>query len=172
MDPAAVRSLYRYDEWANARLIDAVAELPEERRRAPIESSFPSLLETVGHIVSAEWIWLERWRGESPSLVPGWVDHPVFEDVCARLRVVERERHAFLASLTAEDLETTIAYRLMSGAPHEDRLLDLLLHVVNHSSYHRGQLVTMLRQVGGRTVSTDYVVFLHEQGSAAPESVG
>jgi uncharacterized damage-inducible protein DinB len=81
------------------------------------------------------------------------------EDLRARLARVEAERAAFLSGLTDEDLERPLAYRTLDGTAHTTRLLDLLLHVVNHSTYHRGQLTTLLRQAGGAPPATDYVVY-------------
>jgi uncharacterized damage-inducible protein DinB len=154
-----LRSLYTYNAWANARFFEAIEGLDETRRTAPLESSFPSVIATLGHIVGAEWIWLSRWQGTSPSASPGWLESPKLEALRARLSGVESERAAFLSGLTDEDLERPLAYRTLDGTAHTTRLLDLLLHVVNHSTYHRGQLTTLLRQAGGAPPATDYVVY-------------
>jgi uncharacterized damage-inducible protein DinB len=154
-----LRSLYAYNAWANARFFEVVEGLDETRRTAPLESSFPSVIATLGHIVGAEWIWLSRWRGTSPTTSPDWLESPTLEALRARLSTVEAERAAFLAGLTEEALQRPLDYKLLNGDPHSTRLLDLLLHVVNHSTYHRGQLTTLLRQVGGAPPATDYVVY-------------
>ena len=154
--------LYDYDEWANRRYAELLASLEARQLEARIESSFSSLLETYAHIVGAEWIWLCRWLGESPTELPDWLEPPRFEELREHLGVVETERRRFLSGVTAEDLERYMDYRRFNGEPGRDRLADLLLHVVNHSSYHRGQLATMLRQVGAEPVATDYVLFCRE----------
>lgn len=154
-----LRSLYAYDEWANARFFEAIEGLDETRRTAPLESSFPSVLATFGHIVGAEWIWLSRWQGTSPAGFPEWLQAPNLEDLRSRLTQVETDRTAFLAGLTDEDLQRPLAYKLLNGTASSTRLLDLLLHVVNHSTYHRGQLTTLLRQVGATPPATDFVVY-------------
>ncbi len=154
-----VRSLYEYNRWANARFLEILSGLAEERLGARIESSFPSILGTFAHIVAAEWIWLRRWSGENPSVFPEWLEHPSLARLRAELETIEAGRDAFLASLDEVDLQAPLDYTTMNGTPHRNRLLDLLLHVVNHSSYHRGQLTTMLRRVGATPVATDYVYF-------------
>lgn len=154
-----LRSIYAYNAWANSRFFEAIAGLDEERRTAPLESSFPSVIATLGHIVGAEWIWLSRWQGTSPGGFPEWLQSPTLEDLRTRLSQVESDRTAFLATLTPDDLQRPLAYKLLNGTASSLRLLDLLLHVVNHSSYHRGQLTTLLRQVGATPPATDYVVF-------------
>jgi uncharacterized damage-inducible protein DinB len=154
-----LHSLYAYNQWANARFFEAIEGLDETRRTAPLESSFPSVIATLGHIVGAEWIWLSRWQGTSPAGFPEWLQNPTLEDLRSRLTQVESDRTAFLAGLTEDDLQRPLAYKLLNGTASSTRLLDLLLHVVNHSTYHRGQVTTLLRQVGATPPATDYVVY-------------
>lgn len=154
-----VRSLYAYNRWANARFVEVIAGLDEDRAGARIESSFPSILGTLAHLIAAEWIWLRRWKGENPSTFPEWLTAPGLARLSAQLERIEAERDEFVSSLEASDLQAPLDYRTMNGEPQRTRLLDLLLHVVNHSTYHRGQLTTMLRQVGATPVATDYVYF-------------
>lgn len=154
-----LRSLYAYNAWANAGFFEAIEGLDESKRTQPIESSFPSVIATLGHIVGAEWIWLSRWQGTSPTGFPDWLQSPTLEDLRSRLSQVESDRAAFLSPLTEDDLQRRLSYKLLNGTASSTRLLDLLLHVVNHSTYHRGQLTTLLRQVGGTPPATDYVVY-------------
>lgn len=157
-----IRTLYAYDHWANARMLAAMRELPPDQLTRPLVSSFPSILATFAHLVGAEWVWLQRWRGISPANFPVWVTSPQLEDLAVTLAQVEAGREQFLADLTDADLDSTLDYHLLSGKAQSNRLADLLLHVVNHSTYHRGQLTTLLRQVGAPPPATDYVVFRRE----------
>lgn len=159
MTAAEIRDLYAYNEWANARVVEVIAGLPADRLTAPIESSFPSILGTLAHIVAAEWVWLRRWLGENPTAFPDWLSAPSLPALRAKLAEVESERDAFVGSLSDEDLDRQLDYKTLAGAPFSNRLADLLVHVVNHSSYHRGQLTTMLRQAGATPVATDFVLF-------------
>lgn len=160
------RSHFEYNEWANARFVTAFQALSSEQLTAHIESSFPSILLTFAHLVGAEWIWLRRWKGESPDSFPGWVKKPDFEKAQSILADVEAERRTFLESLQEEDLERIIDYKTLSGNAFTTRLMNLFLHLVNHSSYHRGQLTTMLRQVGATPPATDFVVYKRERSTA------
>jgi uncharacterized damage-inducible protein DinB len=154
------RDLFGYSAWANGRMFDAAAALPAEQLSATIASSFPSVLGTLGHIVAAEWIWLRRWLGDSPMAAPAWVAGSSLPELRARLGEVEAERDRFLGRLEDVDLERIVQYRRMSGEEHADRLADLVRHAVNHSTYHRGQLATQLRQVGASPPGTDFVSYV------------
>lgn len=158
-----IRTLFEYDRWANARFAEVLATLGDDRLTTRLESSFPSILGTFGHIVAAEWVWLRRWKGESPTAFPEWLTSPRLEGLRAKLAEVEAERDALLSSLDDEGLLRTVDYKTLAGDSFSNRLADLCRHVVNHSSYHRGQLTTLLRQVGATPPATDFIVFLRER---------
>lgn len=158
-----LRQLYRYNSWANARIFEAASKVPPEDFTRTLSSSFPSLRETLVHIVSAEWIWLERWRGTSPSGFPEEWNTGSFASLKDLWQRVDVDVAAFVSSLTAPDLEETVAYRNTAGRDYKNRLGDLLRHVVNHATYHRGQVTTILRTLGAKTVSTDLLFFFREQ---------
>jgi uncharacterized damage-inducible protein DinB len=154
------RELFAYTAWANGRMLDAAAQLPAEKLSATAASSFPSILGTLGHIVGTEWIWLRRWHGDSPTATPAWVAGSSLSELRARLAAVEAEREGFLGGLADADLERIVEYRRLSGEAHADRLADLVRHAVNHSTYHRGQLATQLRQLGAHPPGTDLLIYL------------
>jgi uncharacterized damage-inducible protein DinB len=157
---AEARRLLDYVAWANARVFAAAEALTPEELDAPIASSFPSVHATVAHLVEAEWIWLRRWRGDVPDADPlDWEAAPL-SDLARLLAALETERSAFFAPLADEDLERPISYRGADGRSFTHPLADLLRHVVHHAAYHRGQLVTLLRQLGKTPPSTDYTRFL------------
>ena len=155
-----IRDLYAYSVWANARTFDAVAALPAGVAEAPVVSSFPSIRATLAHLVASEWVWLRRWLGENPSEAPAWARDTDVAGLRLALTAVESERLAYLSRLTATDLTRILSYRSLAGEPHADPLAGLLRHVVNHSSYHRGQVTTLLRQAGHPATDTDLVTFL------------
>lgn len=154
-----IRTLFAYDEWANARFLDAACQLSHEQWTKDLSSGFPSIRETLSHVVATEWVYLRRWNGESPTTVPGWAKAPDAASLRTRLTEVEAERAVFLASLTESDLQRQIAYRNFKGEEWRYTCRDLLLHLVNHSTYHRGQVATMMRQVRAHPPSTDLLVF-------------
>lgn len=159
MTLAETRTLLAYDAWANALTFEAVAALPADEPTRPVAGSFPTLTATLAHIVGVEWAWLRRWQGEHLTGYPDWVTTPDLADLRARLSAVEKERGVFMAGLSDADLAREISYRLMSGAEHADKLGDLIGHLINHSTYHRGQVASQLRELGHKPPSTDLLLY-------------
>ncbi|MCR4340049.1 MAG: DinB family protein [Gemmatimonadaceae bacterium] len=164
MRVADVRSLFAYNEWANARIFSAAGKLDPEVFVAPRGSSFSSIRDTIAHITMSEWVWLRRWRGESPSAPPDWASLQEAAALTEKLREVEADRAALLRELTDADLGRPRAYRNLKGDDFSEPLVDQLLHVVNHSTYHRGQVATLSRQAGFAAPATDLIVFKRETG--------
>lgn len=160
MNVATIERLFAYDLWANERIFTAVEALPDEERRRDMGNSFPSILDTLEHVVGAEWIWLQRWQGTNPTGPPDWYGGPELGALRDVLREIESERATYLAGLTDDDLGATLHYRLMNGEERQGPLGFLLAHVVNHSTHHRGQVVTMMRQLGHTPPMTDLLWFL------------
>jgi uncharacterized damage-inducible protein DinB len=154
-----VRDLFVYSEWANAHVLDAAARLSDEEFKRDLGNSFPSVRDTLVHLLFAEWVWLRRWRGESPRVVLDPADFPDIESVRARLAEVARERAELLAGLSDADLAPVLAYVNAKGEEWRYPLGRMMQHVVNHSTYHRGQVVTMLRQLGAHAPSTDFLLY-------------
>lgn len=150
-----VASLYDYTTWANERMLEAAAGLSEEQFTREIVSSFSSIADTFAHIAFAEWLWLRRWKGDSPTQRPDW--ERTLASLGEQIRLTADERDQWIGSLTDSALSENLTYRNLAGDSFTFPLGDLLLHCANHSTYHRGQLTTMLRQVGARPPATDYV---------------
>ncbi|MBI4544743.1 MAG: DinB family protein [Gemmatimonadetes bacterium] len=164
--------LYEFNRWANARVLEATAGLSGEQFTKDLRSSFTSVRDTLVHILGAEWIWLSRWKGVSPGGLPAAWEFPTWEAVRDRWREVETEQTAFVAGLVEESLQQVIAYRNTKGEPFAYPLWQMLRHVVNHSTYHRGQVITMLRQLGAAAVATDLLRFYDEKSRAAAPAGG
>jgi uncharacterized damage-inducible protein DinB len=158
------RTLFAYDDWANGRVVEALERLTAEQSGKAIASSFPSLRETVAHIVQAEWFWLHRWLGENPTKSPAWAPGTPLDEVRHVLAGVQSDRGALLDRLTDEALGEPAPYRDPRGGEHHQRLGDQMRHVVNHSTYHRGQAATQLRQLGEVPPGTDLILYLRETG--------
>ncbi len=158
-----LRELYAFNRWATARVLDAVARLDDAAFTRELGSSFSSVRDTLAHMVVAEWIWLERWHGRSPTERPAWYAVAGLDGLRAVWQDIDRAREALLAQLTDAELQRPAAYRTMSGEPYSNTLAQMLRHVVNHSTYHRGQVVAMLRQLGAEGVSTDLIDFYRLQ---------
>jgi uncharacterized damage-inducible protein DinB len=170
MNKRDVEYLCEYNRWANARILDAAAKLTPEQFTRAMQSSHRSVRDTFAHLVAAEWIWLERWKGTSPGALLKPTDFPTAESLRTRWADVERGYVAFVAGLTDESLDTVISYRNTKGEEWAYPLGRMLQHVMNHSSYHRGQVTTLLRQLGASATPVDLLVFMDvkaDQGSRA-----
>jgi len=164
MHAADVRALLAYNRWANDRMLDDVRTLDVSRLTADLATSFKSVLGTVAHIYWAELLWVRRWAGQSPKQRPSYDDYRVLEDVERPWRDVQADQERFAAELTDERLDQRIGYENFRDERWEYSLARMIQHLVNHSSYHRGQVVTLLRQLGRAPQSTDLLVWIDEAG--------
>jgi len=166
MSPQEIQLLFEYNSWANHRTMGAAEKLTPEQFAQPMGSSFTSVRETLAHIYGAEWIWLERFQGRSPSALP---DVTQFSDV-ATLREpwLEHEARliAFVSQQTQSDLDRVMEYKTLKFGVYQNPLWQSMQHVVNHGTYHRGQVTTMLRQLGAQPILTDLMHFYRERAVA------
>jgi uncharacterized damage-inducible protein DinB len=143
-----LQSMLDYHYWARDRLLDALEPLTPEQYKRDLGNSFRSIRDTLTHIYAAEWAWYSRWQGESPtSLVP--TDR--FPDLGALRKEWgehEARMRAFVSGLNEAGSARVIEYKLLNGQPGASPIWQMVQHVVNHASYHRGQITTMLRQIG------------------------
>jgi uncharacterized damage-inducible protein DinB len=155
-----------YNRWANLRLIDAMTDLDARSYRQNITSSFPSIHQTLVHILWAEELWLERWQGRSfvSSLDPE--EYPSLQIVRKRLEGIHTKQVAFLLTLPAEGADRLVGYMNFRGERWEYTLRQMVQHLTMHSTYHRGQLTTLLRQLGQVPPSTDYLAFVDSKSVA------
>jgi uncharacterized damage-inducible protein DinB len=151
--------LLEYTEWANRRALRSAATLSLDDYKRDLGSSHGGVRGTLTHTMGAEWIWLERFKGVSPTR---GLDESEFADVVAlqaRWRVIEKHRRSWFEALKDKALAEPIRYRALDGSSYEAPLWQLLQHVANHSTYHRGQVATLLRLLGAKHLPTDLVVF-------------
>jgi len=163
-----VRELFAYNTWATRRIFEALASLPPGDYTRDLKSSFASIHATLAHIVGADRIWLARWRGESGVGMLKGEDVPSLAELRKLWEKVEAERTQFLAGLQDDDLTREIVVKPSGGGQqYVHRLLETLQHAVDHSSYHRGQIVTMMRQVNVKPPSTGLIGYYREKSSKA-----
>jgi uncharacterized damage-inducible protein DinB len=155
------RTLYAYNDWANRRVVEACRTLDSAAFARATGGSFGSIKDTLAHIAWAEWLWLERWQHRSPkqSALPDASSLAAIERVMTE---VARGQQSFIERVRDEDLRERISYVNIKGETWEYTLAQMLQHTVNHSTYHRGQIVTLLRQAGAKGVSTDYLLYFDE----------
>jgi uncharacterized damage-inducible protein DinB len=162
-----IQLLYEYNRWANARMLDVASELTAEQLTRDLSSSHYYVRDTLVHILSGECIWLMRWQGTSSKAIFNPADFPHVSMLRTKWAEVERGQTDFIHTVTEESLGTVIAYINTMGEEWRYPLGQMMQHVVNHSSYHRGQVTTMLRQLGVETVPTDFLVFIDIKSGSA-----
>ena len=164
MDADDLRLLLDYHYWARDRVLEAAAALTPEQFARDLGSSFRSVRDTLGHLVGAEQVWLSRWTGNALRAMPPPDQFADFAAVRAAWAALETRVRAFATAL-GPDVGRVCAYQSFAGQAMKSPFWQMLQHVVNHGSYHRGQVTTMLRQLGapaGR--SMDLIAFYRERG--------
>jgi len=169
-----IRLLFEYDRWANNRVLQAASALSAEQFTRDLGGSFRSVRDTLLHIIGGEWGWLTYWREPSHGpafLAELWDRHdalfrpdafPNIEAVRLKWAEVEKEQTEFLDRLTDESLGRMLPYRKTQLS-----LAHLMQHLANHSTYHRGQVAVMIRQLDWKPLATDFSAFLAE-GRSGP----
>jgi uncharacterized damage-inducible protein DinB len=156
--------LFAYNALANRTIFDAVARLPEEQYFRDLKSSHGGIHGTLAHIVWAEELWLYRWVGKPNPAVAQGADLKSLAAVRSRWEEIEAERGSFLAGFTADRLESTKRVKPSSGGEYTHSFRQMFGHLINHATYHRGQIVTLLRQLGVVPPNTDLIVFYRKRG--------
>jgi len=162
-----IRHLFAYTEWANERVLSAAETLPLEELLRDVRISHKSILGTLLHVAGADWMWLERWHGNSPvghDVWAGWThdDARSVQQVRDRWQPVIDRRSAYLARISDADLARELGYRRFTGEAYSLPLGQQMQHVVNHATLHRGQVVGMIRQLGVAPPTTDLLFYLME----------
>ena len=150
-----IRGLYDYHRWANRRLFDVAAALGEDAagREVGKQFSVPTLTRMFGHLYGADWVWLQRWKGTSPSTLPG-AEFRTLAEVRGQWDPLEAEQRAFVHGLDANDLWRIVEYRNTEGKAFTAPLAALLQHVPNHATHHRSEIATMLTMLSGSPPDT------------------
>ena len=164
-----IRLLYEFDRWANRRVLKAVSTLSDEQFTRAMSGSFHCVKDTLLHILGGEWIWLAYWRNppDSPASLSDLKSRrdnlfrpeafPNVDALQSKWIEVELEQSEFVNQVTNESLAKMLPFRGTRLT-----LMHLMQHVVNHSTYHRGQVALTMRQLGDETLATDFHIFLLE----------
>jgi uncharacterized damage-inducible protein DinB len=172
-----IHLLYEFDRWANNRVLQAACGLSAEQFTRDLGGSFRSVRNTLVHIIGGEWIWLAYWKDPSHSaaFLTDLVERrdalfnpdtfPNVAEVQLKWAEVEKEQAEFVIRVTDESLEAMLPFRTTHV-----RLAHLMQHLANHSTYHRGQVALMMRQLDAEPVATDFHVFLVE-GREDPDQI-
>jgi uncharacterized damage-inducible protein DinB len=157
-------SLTDYNVWANKRIIELLNAHPSGLLNAYVNSSYPTIRKTIYHIWDAQVIWLQRMQGLSLTVWPSeeYGDDFTGYDIYF-IRQSEDFRN-YVSSKPESFFNTICYYRTMNGKEYKSYNSEIIVHCMNHSTYHRGQIITMLRNLDVTEIpSTDFIVYLREQ---------
>lgn len=163
MDPrrSTILHLLEFYIWATAKTLESVEPLSEEEISRDMQTSHSSVWGTLLHGYGGDWLWLQRLTGR--NLAPTWKDVPAVATLGELQKAwppVQAELLSFAGGLSDADWGRIAEYRFSSGEEAKSPVFESLLHVVNHGTYHRGQIATMLRQMGAKPIGTDYITYV------------
>jgi uncharacterized damage-inducible protein DinB len=159
-----IRKLFAYNAWATNRMFDALTRIPEADYRHDLKSSHRSLHGTATHLVAAEKIWLSRLVKKPETALTTEQDAPSLQLLKKTWEAIAARTARFVSKLDDNSLEGSLEYVTTEGKKFTNSLVQILQHVINHSSYHRGQVAAMIRQVGAEPINTDLITFFRHVG--------
>jgi uncharacterized damage-inducible protein DinB len=159
-----VNDYARYNLWANKRLQSMLDEDKEDNWNEHINSSFGSLAATIHHIYWAEYLWFHR-IAESKSFSLPANEPPFSKNELLRIFVDQSEKlFKLVGSFRDNDIHKDISYKTITSGNFESKKHDMILHCINHSTFHRGQIVHMMRFFGCENfLPLDYIFFKREE---------
>lgn len=163
MELEEIRKLYAYNQWANDEVLASIAGLSWEELTGKDGTSFGSLWGTLVHIFGVELLYPQRWRGKSPPALPSQDSIAGVEALRKYWEDVRADQRAFIDGLTEDRLVQRLDYINLQGEKFGYPLVDQMRHLVNHSSYHRGQVSLQLRRFGRTVRPTDYLLYLDNE---------
>ncbi len=162
--PQDIAKLFAYTRWASEKALDSVEPLTEEEFRKPVGGSFGSVHGTLAHLYGADSVWFERWNGRSPRAMPDPESVPTVAALRREWSRIQEQQRKFVEKLTPERIGGELRYEGFDGKPFRRVFGDALVHLVNHGTYHRGQVATLLRQLGKKAIPTDYLRYVDAVG--------
>lgn len=162
MNKQDILTLYRYNRWANAKILNTAANVTQEQYLAPAQFPHGGLRGTLVHALSAEWVWRKRWEGTSPTFLLKPEEFPTIESLRTRWLDEERQLMAFVDGLDDEKLNNMFHYSNTSGKPFSRIIWHAMAHVVNHGTQHRAEAAALLTDYGHSPGDIDMILFLIE----------
>lgn len=151
--------LFDYGYWANERLFAVLSRLTTEEFTQSVAGSYGSVRNTLVHVLSAEWGWLERCGGPARGEKLKAEDYPTVESLVGAWARVEELMRAFLSRLDDDDLARVVEFTLGGGEAHAAPLGELMQHAAVHAVHHRGQVALLLRALGHAPGNFDLLIY-------------
>ncbi|MBL8100187.1 MAG: DinB family protein [Anaerolineales bacterium] len=163
MNKTNIQTLFKYNQWANAKIFFAASNLTVEQFLASDTFPHGGIRGTLTHALFAEWIWRNRWEGESPTTRFKPEDFPTFESLQTRWLEEEKELMKFVDGVADEKLNSVFHYKSTNGVKFENILWESMVHVVNHGTQHRTEVAAMLTDFGHSPGDIDMILFLRKK---------
>lgn len=152
--------LCKYNVWANDRICSWIKKV-ETKADEELKSSFPSIRKTLYHLWDAQFIWLARLNGESFNTWPSHSFKGNLDEAIEGLNKNSIALVSFIELLDENEYQREVEFKSIDGTSYFNSVEEIITHVINHSTYHRGQLITLLRTIGFTAVeSTDFIRYL------------
>ena len=152
--------LSTYNYWANQLLLAAINPLSEEVQHKEVASSFSSLYKTALHMWDAESIWWQRMKLQERINIPSTTFNGAMQDISTGILQLDKQWQDWIRASQEHQLQHVFQYQNLKGEQFKQPTYEMLLHLLNHNTYHRGQLVTILRQLGIEKIpQTDFIIW-------------
>ena len=159
-----LKQLAAYNVWASRKITELILTLPEEEQKQEVPSSFKSLFNTVLHMWDAESIWWQRMKLQERILVPGQNFSGNMKDIVTGLLQQSSQWEQWISNASELSLDHVFQYQNSKKEQFKQPVYQMLLHVFNHGTYHRGQLVNILRQLGKEKIpQTDFFIWCRKK---------
>lgn len=149
--------LFDYHLWANERLFDHLRGLPKDIFDIKVDSVFPTIAKTFDHMIAVDELWYLRLKGESLQQIDA-KEFKTPEGAIKEFIKLYNEIKHFL--INTDDVEQVVIYQNTKGDQFSNKIHEIVQHIVNHGTYHRGNISAMIRQIGYEGASTDYIFYL------------
>ena len=154
-----LRRIYDYGYWANGKLFQVMAEMAPEQFTQAVAGSYGSIRNTMVHVMSAEWGWVERCGGPKRGAALSADNYPDVAALSEAWADVERKVRGFLGELQDQDLDQLVPFTIPRGEPRVMPIGELLQHAANHGAHHRGQVALLIRILGYVPGNVDMLIY-------------
>ncbi len=149
----------RYHQWATGQILEETVPLPADQLVKPLGGSFANVYDTLVHMYQADCIWLDRLNGIPTGKLADYEAPGCTYELKDAWTALAAKNVAWAQGLSENDWLREMSYKTLAGVPHETPLWQMILHIVNHGTHHRGQITNMLRQLGLKPVNLDLIAF-------------
>ena len=157
-----IKTLHAFSSWATNRILDALAQMPEDLYVKDMKSSHGGIHGTLVHLIGAEKRWLARFNGIPAQKLPSMEGIASLKEAKAAWEATGFDMARFLGTMTDKKLQDRFTMTLSSGQTFQHTYVQGFLHAIDHSTYHRGQIVSMMRQAGVKPPNTSMIGFFRE----------